>query len=392
MQAGLIFLVLAYMLSQFYRSFLAVLAPSLMGDLGMGPEALSNASGFWFLAFAAAQIPAGWALDRFGPRRVTAAHLGLFGCGGAALIAAAPGPWAVGLGMALIGLGCAPVLIAGYFIIARSFAPHLFATLAALLVGLGMSGDLLSSLPLAWAVEHFGWRTTMAGVAVWTLVVGAGLGLVLRDPAPVPHPPGARGTLMEMLRPGPIWGVFAGLFVGYAPVAALRGLWIGPYLETIHGLTHAGIGAVTTLMGIALICGTFAMGPLDRVFGTRKWVIVPALALTAAGFAALALWPAAPLWADVAIIAVIGVCGTSYALQMAHGRAFVPAHLMGRGVSILNLVSVGAVGVFQLASGRIFAAAIPRGAEAAYSAIFLAFALALVAGLAAYVLTPDRTD
>lgn len=391
MQAGLIFLVLAYMLSQFYRSFLAVLAPSLTADLGLGPEALSTASGYWFLAFAAAQIPTGWALDRWGPRRVTAVQLGLAGGAGAALIAAAQGGGAVALGMALIGAGCAPVLIAGYFIIARSYPPHLFATLASLLLGLGMMGDLLSSLPLAWALERFGWRGTLAVMAGWTAVVGVGLWFVLPDPPPAPRAQG-QGTVREMLRPGPIWGVFAGLFVGYAPVAALRGLWIGPYLESIHGLTHAGIGGVTTLMGLALICGTFAIGPLDRRFGTRKWVAVPALALTGAAFAALAAWPGAGLGFDVALIMAIGFFGTSYAVQMAHGRAFVPAHLTGRGVSILNLVSIGAVGIFQLVSSRIFAATIPAGPEAAYGTIFATFAAAILAGLIAYLFTPDRTD
>ena len=92
MRAGLIFLVLAYMLSQFYRSFLAVLAPSLMADLGMTPERLSTASGLWFIAFAAAQIPCGSAFDRLGPRRVTAVMLGLCGGLGALLI---PAGWPV---------------------------------------------------------------------------------------------------------------------------------------------------------------------------------------------------------------------------------------------------------------------------------------------------------
>ena len=83
MKAGLVFLVLAYVLSQFYRAFLAVMAPALQTDIGAGPEVLSMASGLWFIAFAAMQIPVGWSLDTIGPRCTAATLLGIGGGGGA---------------------------------------------------------------------------------------------------------------------------------------------------------------------------------------------------------------------------------------------------------------------------------------------------------------------
>src|SRR5690606_12183082 len=72
MKAGIVCLVLAYVLSQFYRAFLAVLTPVLAADLGVTAEDLAAASGLWFLTFAAFQIPVGIALDRIGPRLTTA--------------------------------------------------------------------------------------------------------------------------------------------------------------------------------------------------------------------------------------------------------------------------------------------------------------------------------
>ncbi|MFZ8959511.1 MAG: MFS transporter, partial [Paracoccaceae bacterium] len=89
MKAGIAFLVLAYVLSQFYRAFLAVMAPVLASDIGATPQSLATASGVWFAVFAAVQIPVGIALDRIGPR-LTASVLLLFGgAGGAALFATA---------------------------------------------------------------------------------------------------------------------------------------------------------------------------------------------------------------------------------------------------------------------------------------------------------------
>ena len=70
MKIGIASLVAAYVLSQFYRAFLAVLAPVLGAEIGTTPEDLARASGLWFLVFAAMQIPVGLALDRIGRGRV----------------------------------------------------------------------------------------------------------------------------------------------------------------------------------------------------------------------------------------------------------------------------------------------------------------------------------
>ncbi|NCM98068.1 MAG: MFS transporter, partial [Rhodobacterales bacterium] len=77
MRVGIACLVLAYVLSQFFRACLAVLTPVLQADLGASAADLASASGLWFLTFAAMQLPVGWALDRVGPRLTTALLFGL---------------------------------------------------------------------------------------------------------------------------------------------------------------------------------------------------------------------------------------------------------------------------------------------------------------------------
>ncbi|MFM7333865.1 MAG: MFS transporter, partial [Tabrizicola sp.] len=160
MRIGIAALILAYVLSQFYRAFLAVLSPVLKAELGVSAADLASASGWWFLAFAAMQVPIGWALDRIGPR-LTAGVLMAVGAGGALLFALATGAGQIKLAMALIGVGCAPVLMASYFIFARQFSPAVFGTLAGITIGVGSLGNVASSLPLASAVEAFGWRETV---------------------------------------------------------------------------------------------------------------------------------------------------------------------------------------------------------------------------------------
>ena len=85
MKRGLIALLSAYVLSQFYRAFLPVLAPILAIDIGASADDLARASSLWFLVFAAMQIPVGAALDRYGPRWTAASLFLLGGAGGAFL-------------------------------------------------------------------------------------------------------------------------------------------------------------------------------------------------------------------------------------------------------------------------------------------------------------------
>ena len=59
------------------------------------------------------------------------------------------------------------------------------------------------------------------------------------------------------------------VLIHYAPVAGIRGLWIGPYIND-NFYSASNLAFATTAMSFAMIAGTFAYGPMDRIFGTRK--------------------------------------------------------------------------------------------------------------------------
>jgi len=392
MKIGIASLVLAYTLSQFYRAFLAVLTPDLGADLGATPSDLATASSVWFLVFAAMQIPVGAALDRIGPRRTAAVLLALCGGGGAALFASAQSPGQITMAMGLIGAGSSPVLMASYFIFDRVYPPHVFATLSGAMIGLGSLGNIAGSAPLAWAVSSFGWRESMWGLAAMTVVV-AGLVLALvRDPARVETE--QRGSVLDILKMPILWPIFAITIVNYAPSAGIRGLWLGPYAEAVHAADAVMIGRVGLVMGLAMIAGNFAYGPLDRLLGTRKWVIFGGNAIAACALFALFAMPGAPLWLATVLLCLVGFTGASFPVIVAHARAFFPPHLTGRGVTLINLFGIGGVGIGQFLTGRLHGAVSDASADPAapFTAIFLGFGLALALGLIVYLAARDRTD
>lgn len=391
--AGIAMLAVAYVLSQFYRSFLAVLTPNLIADISATKADLSFASGAWFAAFALMQFLVGVGLDRYGPRQTASLLLLLGGAGGAAVFAFASAPWMLTLAMVMIGIGCSPILMASFFIFARTFSPARFAFLGSWFVGIGTAGNVIGTTPLAAAAEAFGWRPVMGMLAIFTGLVAVAIFLVVRDPqAPEGTEADRAGFAgyLDLLKIRHLWPIIPLTAINYAPAAGIRGLWAGPFLADVHGADALTIGNVTFFMAVAMVIGSFVYGPLDSFFNTRKWVIVigNALALTALAF--LYASPAASMAMATGLLFVIGLTGMSYGVLMAHARSFCPVHLTGRGVTLMNFFTIGGVGVMQFLSGGIVSQSAASETPAAqYSHVFAFYGLMLAISLGIYLFSRD---
>ncbi len=389
----------AFIVSQFYRSSTAVIAPELIRDMGLSAEALGGLTGIFYLTFAVAQVPVGVLLDRFGPRRTVAGLLGFAG-GGALVFAAAQTPWALTLGRALMGLGCAGVFMGSLVVCARWYAPDRFATVAAVILSVGGTGNLFSTTPLALAAEAVGWRGAFVGMAAITAALCALVWVVVRD-APPGHPYHARRPeslgqtirgLREVLTNPRLPYILAISFVAYPAVATVLGLWAGPYLNDVYGLDAVDRGNVLLMATGAMVIGTLCYGPLDRVFDTRKRIVVCGALITAAVLAALALAPALALWQAAALLVALGGFGIYAVMIIAHGRAIFPERLVGRGITVVNFANFSGVAVMQMAAGLIvgaFPATDGAAPEAAYRLVFGFLAATIVLALMFYARAAD---
>ena len=193
-----------------------------------------------------------------------------------------------------------------------------------------------------------------------------------------------------MLRIRALWFIFPLMLVSYAEVGALRGLWIGPYLTEVFRAEPRLIGQASLAMGIAMVIGPMAYSPLDRIFNTRKWVIFTgSFGVLLATIGVIILAEASVLWV-IALMCAIGFFGSTYPAIMSHGRSLLPRHLVGRGVTLLNLCSIGGVGIAQFVTGRIYAAYSPAKWESTpFVMIFIFFAAALAIGLVIYLFSTD---
>jgi len=104
---------------------------------------------------------------------------------------------------------------------------------------------------------------------------------------------------------------------------------------------------------------------------------------------ALAFSPVRSINTITLLLVVLGICGTSYGVLIAHGRAFIPAHLLGRGVTLLNFCSIFGAGAMQFASGVFMESRSEPGAVQSYQQLFTLYAVLLALTLAAYLFARD---
>ncbi|MEM1378921.1 MAG: MFS transporter, partial [Pseudomonadota bacterium] len=289
--AGLLVLCAAYILSQFFRAFLAVLTPNLSAELGATSGDLALASGIWFVAFALMQFPVGAWLDKYGPRRTASSLFGVFAAGGVLMFAFAQTPFMIVVAMASIGIGCAPVLMSSLYIFARTFNPARFAFLASAFIGFSNIGNIGSAAPLSAAIEAYSWRSVLMGVAVVSALIAILVFLIVKDPVKDEDEPPATGFrgYFTLLAIPTLWLIFPAMLVNYAAAAGIRGLWAGPMLADVHAADASLIGWVTLAMAIAMAVGSLVYGPLDTIFNTRKWVVFSGMAIGTVAMLMIAL-------------------------------------------------------------------------------------------------------
>jgi predicted MFS family arabinose efflux permease len=382
-----------YLVSQFLRNSVGVIAPDLAREIGLNAAEIGLLSSAFFLAFAAAQIPLGIALDRYGPKRcmLVCAAIAFAGTLVFALATTAAG---LVFSRILMGLGSSCYLMAPLALYARRFPPRRFTSLAGIQMGIGSIGTLLVTAPLAWASAEFGWRMTFLFVAALVVVCGLLVAIAVKE-APAVDLHASSESLRESLagvaqvvRLEGFWPIFWMQFVGYSSYAIIVGLWGGPYLAHVYGYSLTTRGELLMLPAIGQIVGVVLWGQADRISGNHKAFVLTGALATAAALALLAALGKPDPSILVAWLAVFGLLPAFLPVLIAHGRSVLAPNLLGRGMTLFNIGSMGGVFVVQLVSGALidlFPA--PAGAYPveAYQLVFGAQAAAIVGASLLYL-------
>ncbi|MGX5736364.1 MFS transporter [Bosea thiooxidans] len=369
--APLLVLALGHMLSNLLRTLPGVAADVIAGDIAVSSDTLASLTGAYHFAFAAGQIPVGVALDRYGVRAVSLTLLAIV-TAGALLAATAGGAGGFLIAQIVLGIGCCGMLLCPMTLAAKLLTADKFGLWSGLIQGVGNSGMLLSASPMAWLVEHQGWRTGFGLSAALAVIVA--MLVVLTVPRIVPNagrghatlPSEARQVIRIGLSPA-LRGVVILAFSSFAAGIAVRGLWGGVWLMDVKHMSRVEAGNALLPLTLALVAGPMLYGFADRHFGGRRLVLATthliagaALLASAAGGPngllsnALGL-PEIPPSFDVLAFLLLGAALASQPLLFAMGRDAVPPQNAGKALAAINLSFFAGAAVLQSCTGPIAA-------------------------------------
>jgi MFS family permease len=386
-------------LSQFFRASTSVIGPELIRDLSLAPEVLGFANGSFFLAVFLAQIPVGLAFDRFGPR-FTVGALSVLMVLGATLHALSLSGADLVLARFVVGLGCAGSFMGAVVLVSRWYEKASWSMALSWVFALSQIGLLLAGLPLAAASQIIGWRAAFLVMALIAGTLGLLFVLFVRDEPPASATkkrPGApkvaafAGLKQVFATPG-LMRVLGLFVVAYASVATVIVLWAGPYLNDVHGLGPVRRGQVLLAMASIQTLGGLALGPLDRLFNTRKWVVVAAASSTLSALIALAAAPDMHLPVALAVLLLMSGSSAYGMVLLAHIRSHFPDHLAGRGTTTANMAQLAGAVLLPAITGfmpKLFPGDDSGYSVTAYRWIFATLAACLALGLVVYLTARD---
>jgi MFS family permease len=376
--------VFGYYIAYLFRTINAVMAAPLATELGLGADDLGLLTSVYFVTFAAAQIPVGILLDRYGPRRVQSLLL-LVAAVGSTLFAVSDHFLMLLLGRALIGLGVASAMTAGLKALVLWFPGDRVPLLNGLMVMLGALGAVTATLPADLLLDWIGWRELFGLLAGLTVASAVMIHLIVPDAKPVASSVVSVG-LRKVYADPRFWRV-APLSASCIGTAwALQGLWAAQWLKDVEGLDRAGVVFHLFAMAVALSLGAILLGvAVDRL---RRRGVGPGalLGLVAAVFIAtqfvLILRLPLPSYLQWAVVAAVGAATV---LSFAILAEYFPKELAGRANGALNLFHIAAAFAVQYATGVVLQYWTPQAGHYPEIAYQTAFALNLALQVVAWI-------
>ena len=357
--AGTLFvLALGHTISNLVRTMPAISTDVIAGSLSVSAGEVAAITGVYHLAFAAGQIPVGVALDRFSVRTVFLVLIATI-VAGALITASAQNPLMFLVGQAVLGLGCSGMLLCPLTYAARHRNSANFALWSAFILAIGNSGMLLSSSPMAWVIDAYGWRIAfLVPVAMAVLVAAAAwLRLGIQHSAAA-RPSSIPSEFVEVIRIGwspQLRGVISLAFVSFAVVIGIRGVWAGPWLMDVRGLSRIQAGNFMLALTLMLIVVPMVVGLIDRRTKRTNLLLVAGHLLAGATLFLLVLagnFGLSPLY-DLGLLMMFGIAVSVQPLLFALGRNSVaPAHT-GKALAAVNLAFFAGAAVIQAFSAPV---------------------------------------
>jgi len=253
-----------YFFAYLYRVINAVIAPYLVSEFALSPADLGLLTSAYFVTYAAAQLPLGVLLDRYGPRRTQSGML-CIAAAGALVFGLAHSFTMLTIGRALIGLGLCGGLMSCLKANALWWPRERLPLVNGVCGGIGAAGALAGTVPVEFALGFIDWHTLFFILALGTLAVSLFIFLT------VPEKPGHGSTaslgtqfceLRAIYTSSFYWRTTAFVCLHQGVYLAYQTLWLAPWLRDVAGYDRLQIANTLFCLNLGQFVGAIVVGAL----------------------------------------------------------------------------------------------------------------------------------
>lgn len=333
--------VFAYFVSVIERSSMGVASLAAATRFDTGAAALSSLAAAQLAVYAAMQIPAGMALDRFGARKLIVFGSLLTGIGNLTVAVSEQLPLAV-FGRMIVGFGDAFVFISMIRLINGWVSGPKVTRFTQLFANLGQLGQIFSAIPFAYLLGSAGWGPAFGIAASLAFIAAATALFAIRDePAAIR----TSGSIVDALRQfreniadphtrKAFWVHFTLQSSGSVFIL----LWGYSFLVQAEKVPKE---LASVLLSSFVLVG-FVVGPVlsqlcIRFPARRNRLVTAVYGIMACAWLLVLLTPGRnPLWQIVFLVLAVGIGGPASMAAFDYSRTSIPKHRLGSSNGIIN--------------------------------------------------------
>lgn len=347
-----------YVYDYFIQVSPAVMTHQLMETFRIGAVGLSILGSVFFYAYAGMQIPIGLLLDRYKARNLLTMAVLISACG-VLLFSLTSNFNLAATARFLVGFGSAFSFVGAIYLVSQWFPHRQFALIAGMIQFAGCMGSIFGELPLAHAVNYFGWRNTLFYIAMATFLLGLLFWLVIREKNAtkiiVQHSDNVMSAWRLFSIPAVWWIALIG-FLCWVPVATIGALWGVPYLMKVFHWTNTTAAGYCSLFWLSLGIASPVIGWLSDRFQRRKLPFYFCFASGAMGSLLLIYAVAIPLYMTIIALILLGLAPAIQSLTFGVAKDILPKEVFGTATGFINMAPIVGGGLSQVVIGFILSA------------------------------------
>ena len=333
----------------------AVMTNELMRDLNLNAASLGTMAAFYYYSYTPMQLPAGLLYDRFGPRRLIT--LAVLVCAtGALLFGTTPSVFMASVGRFFMGIGSSFSFIGALLLVSRWFPPHRFALLTGLVQLMSSVGAIAGQVPLAKAISHWGWRSTIISLSIMGIFLALFIWAIVRDsPKTVSQRKKFQCSpekselkrLQHVCNNRQTWLIALYSFAIWAPITAFAALWGIPFLVATYGISTEAASKACAMIWLGIGIGSPLLGWVSDMIKSRS---IPLSFSALLGIFSITLIIYGPhlsiIWLYLTLF-MVGLAASGQALSFGVVKDNNPPSVVGTAIGFNNTAVVAGGALFQ---------------------------------------------